>query len=122
MPPPDCETRVHAMAVEPDGKTRLVVRDQDGFEHPTTLVYGHITAARSLPYMQSDDGDPDNGASAFGVALRFDEEGAELTRVTMTMLFKTPAVRDLAASECTAGFGAHETLGRLDQFLKAFLP
>ena len=120
--PPDYETQVHEMTVEPKGKARLVMRDPDGFEYPTTLVYADIEAARSLSYMQSDDTDPDSDAATFGVAVRFEEEGLALTRVSMCMLFKTAAVRDRAASECDAGAGANETLRRLDQFLQEFLP
>ena len=56
--PPGYETLLHEMEVEPDGKTRLVTRDPDGREHPTTLVYAGIKAAHSLSYMQSDDSDP----------------------------------------------------------------
>ena len=117
--PPGHETLLHEMEVEPDGKTRLVTRDPDGREHPTTLVYSGIKAAHSLSYMQSDDSDPDNDATTFGVAVRFEDEGLELTRVTMSMLFKTAAARDSAA---TTGSGANETLERLDRFLQAFLP
>jgi uncharacterized protein YndB with AHSA1/START domain len=120
--PPDYETRVHEMVVEPDGKTRFVMVDQDGFEYPTTLVYAGIEAARSLSYMQTDGSDPDDDAATFGVAVRFEDEGQEATRVTMSILFKTAAVRDRAAAESNTGAGAGETLRRLDQFLQDFLP
>jgi len=120
--PPDRETVVHGMVVEPEGKTSLVMRDSNGFECPATLVYADIKAASALSYMQSDDGDPEDDAAAFGVSVRFEDVGPELTRVTMCMLFKTAAVRERAASECEAGSGAHASLGRLDRFLQAFQP
>ena len=120
--PPEYETHVHEMSVEPDGRTRLVRRDPDGFEYPTTLVYADITAARSLTYMQSDEGDPGQDAAAIGVAVEFQEEGPESTRVTMSLVFKTAGQRDLAAHECDSGSGAYGALRRLDQFLQDFLP
>ena len=120
--PPEYETQVREMSVEPEGRTRLIRRDPDGFEYPTTLVYADITAARSLTYMQSDEGDPEQDPSAFGVAVQFQEEGPESTRVTMSLVFKTSEQRDLAAHECDSGSGAYGTLRRLDQFLQEFLP
>ncbi len=120
--PPGCETHVHEMTVKPDGKARLVMRGPDGFESATTLIYSSIEAAHSLTYMQSDGGDPDNDAATFGVAVRFEEDGLESTRITMNMMFKTAAVRDRAASESESGGGANGQLGRLDRFLAAFLP
>jgi len=120
--PAGFETLVHEMAVEPDGITRLVMRDADGVEYPNKLVYADITAGRLLSYMQSDDSDPDNDAAAFGVTVRFEDEGQEQTRVTMRMLFKTAAERDRVVNEYDAVSGANQTLQRLDQFLQAFLP
>ena len=112
--PPEYETHVREMAVEPDGRTRLIRRDPDGFEYATTLVYADITAAHTLTYMQD--------ATAFGVAVQFEEEGPESTRVTLSLVFKTAELRDRAALECDAGSGAYGALRRLDQFLQEFLP
>lgn len=120
--PPGYETQVHEMTVEPDGKTRLVMRDRNGFEYPTTLVYTGIEAACSLSYMQSDGSEPDNDAATFGVAVRFEGEGPASTRVTLYMKFKTAAVRDRAARENESSACANDMLGRLDRFLVAFLP
>jgi uncharacterized protein YndB with AHSA1/START domain len=120
--PPEYETHVREMAVEPDGRTRLIRRDPDGFEYATTLVYADITAAHTLTYMQTDEGDAEQDATAFGVAVQFEEEGPESTRVTLSLVFKTAELRDRAALECDAGSGAYGALRRLDQFLQEFLP
>ena len=115
--PPDCETVVQAMDVVPEGRTRLMVRDADGFERTITLIYSELTAAHVLSYLHSDDSDPDDDAASFGVAVQFEEEAP-----TMTMRFKTAAVRARAATACDAGAGACDTLRRLDRFLQEFLP
>jgi len=120
--PPGFDTAVHEMAVEQGGITRLVMRDPEGVEYPNTLVYGDITAAKWLSYLQSDDSDPDNDAAAFDVTVRFEEEGLEQTRVTMRMVFKTAAERDSMVNDYDAVSGANQTLERLDRFLRAFLP
>ena len=85
------------------------------------LVYTEIKAAKVLSYMQSDDGDSDKGAAAFGVTVRFEEEGHQ-TRATMHAQFKTAAERDRAVQEVDAISEANQTLARLDKFLKELLP
>jgi uncharacterized protein YndB with AHSA1/START domain len=114
-------TTVHEMDVAEDGITRLVMRGPDGVDYPNKLVYANIIAAKRLSYMQSDDGDADNDAAAFGVTVLFEEE-AHQTRVTMHALFKTAAERDRVVQEGEALNGANQTLARLDQFLQTFLP
>ncbi len=114
-------TTVHEMEVVEDGITRLVMRGPDGVNYPNKLVYTDILAAKRLSYMQSDDGDADNDAAAFGVTVMFEEEGHQ-TRVTMHALFKTAAERERVVQEDDALNGATQTLERLGQFLQAFLP
>ena len=114
-------TTVHEMDVAEGGITRLVMQGPDGVDYPNKLVYTDIEAARRLSYMHSDDGDADNDAAAFGVTVSFEEEDNQ-TRVTLHALFKTAAERDRVVKEYDALQGANQTLGRLDKFLKEFLP
>jgi len=115
------ETTVHEMDVAEGGITRLVMRGQDDVDYPNKLEYTDILAAKRLCYMQTDDGDLDNDAAAFGVSVLFEEEDSQ-TRVTMHTLFKTAAERDRVVKEYDALAGANQTLERLDSFLKEFLP
>ena len=115
------KTTVHEMDVSEDGITRLVMQGPDGVDYPNKLAYTDILAAKRLCYMQTDDGDLDNDAAAFGVSVLFEEEGSK-TRITMHTLFKTAAECDFVVKEYDALAGANQTLERLDAFLKEFLP
>ncbi len=115
------KTTVHEMEVTEGGITRLVMHGPDGVDYPNKLVYSDIKAAKHLSYMHSDDSDADNDAAAFGVTVLFDEEDDQ-TRVTMHSLFKTAAERDRVVKESDAITGAKQTLDRLADFLKDFLP
>ncbi len=114
-------TTVHEMDVAEGGITRLVMHGPDGVDYPNKLVYTDIKAAKRLSYMHSDDGDSDNDAAAFGVTVLFEEEGHQ-THVTLHALFKTAAERDRVVKEYDAVNGANQTLERLANFLKEFLP
>ena len=115
------KTTVHEMDVAEGGITRLVMHGPDDVDYPNKLAYTDILAAKRLCYMQTDDGDLDNDAAAFGVSVLFEEEGSQ-TRITMHTLFKTAAERDRVVKEYDALAGANQTLERLDAFLKEFLP
>lgn len=115
-------TTVHEMDVVPEGTTRLVMHGLDGVDYPNKLVYTDIKAAKQLSYMQSDDSDSDTDAASFGVTVLFEEEDLQHTRVTMHALFKTAAERDRVVKEYDAQSGANQTLERLANFLKEFLP
>ena len=114
-------TAVHEMDVTDGGITRLVMHGPDGVDYPNKLVYTDILAAKRLSYMQTDDGDLDNDAAAFGVTVLFEEESHQ-TRVTMHALFKTDTERKRVVNGCDAVTSANQTLERLDKFLQEFLP
>lgn len=114
-------TTVHEMDVVEGGITRLVMKGPDGVDYSNKLIYADIKSAKRLSYIQSDDSDSDNDASAVGVTVLFEGDEHQ-TRVTMHVLFKTGEERDRVMRDSDALNGLNQTLERLDNFLKSFLP
>ena len=111
---PVCEMDVRA-----GGIWRFMMHGPDGVDYPNKIVYTEVVAARQLAYVHSDDVDDD--ADQFDVTVLFDDEG-DKTRLTLRMLFKSAAERDRMVKEVGAIEGGNQTLDRLAQFLKQFLP
>lgn len=105
----------HEADVRPGGVWRYTMHGPDGVDYPNKIVFDEIAYAERLTYTHSDDGD-EGGSEPFHVTVTFDEPSPNVTKLTMRMLFASPAELQ-AVKEMGAVEGANSTLDRLAQEL-----
>ncbi len=105
---------LYEMDVRPGGIWRHMMHGPDGTDYPNRVVYKEVAEPERLAY--SHGGDTDHPCQ-FHVTVTFEEEGGGKTRVTLRMLFETPALRDETA-KAGAIEGGEQTLGRLAKHLQ----
>jgi uncharacterized protein YndB with AHSA1/START domain len=107
-------TTIHEMDVRPGGIWRFVMHGPDGTDYDNKVVYLEVVKPERLIY---DHGSGDESDfPRFRVTATFEDEGGK-TRLTMRMLFGSPAERD-GAIEYGALEGGNQTLERLAAHLE----
>lgn len=104
----------HEVDVRPGGVWRYTMHGPDGVDYPNKIVYHEIAFAERLVYMHS--GDEGDDSEPFQVTVTFDEHAPNVTKLTMRMLFASPAELQ-AAVEIGAVAGANSTFDRLEREL-----
>lgn len=86
----------------------------DGTDYRNEITYLSIVEPELIEY--------NHGPSpVFHVTVTLAKEGDDKTRLSMVALFPTVAERDSTAERFGAVEGMHQTLGRLEEFLKSEL-
>ena len=106
-------TTIHEMDVRPGGVWRFVMHGPDGTDYDNKVVFVEVAGPERLVY---DHGPGDESDSPqFRVTVTFEEEGGK-TRLTLRLVFASPAERD-SAVEFGALEGGNQTLERLAKHL-----
>jgi uncharacterized protein YndB with AHSA1/START domain len=106
-------TTIHEMDVRPGGVWRFVMHSPDSTDYDNKVVFVEVARPERLVY---DHGPGDESDSPqFRVTVTFDEEG-DTTRLTLKLVFESPAERDNAV-ESGALEGGNQTLERLGEYL-----
>ena len=101
------------MDVRPGGVWRFVMHGPDGTGYDNKVVFVEVVRPERLVY---DHGPGDESDSPqFHVTVTFEEEGGK-TRLTLRLVFASPAERDRAV-EFGALDGGNQTLERLAEHL-----
>ncbi len=107
-------TTVETMDLRVGGAWKHVMHGPDGTDYPNSSVFTEIVPLERIVFSH---GDKAGGLGAHFVATwRFEALGAQ-TRLSVHMLFDTPADRDFVVKEFGAIEGGKQTLGRLAEYL-----
>ena len=109
-------TAIEKMDVRPGGVWKHVMRGPDGANYPNKSVFKEVVKPERIVY--SHGGRQENGpGTSFVSTWTFDAVTAGRTRVTIRMVFPSPAARDLVVKEFGAIEGGKQTLERLGEHL-----
>ena len=109
-------TTIKQMDFRVGGLWKHVMHGPDGTDYPNSSVFREIVAPERVVY--SHGGGKKGGPGAHFVATwTFDAIDAQTTRLTLRMVFDTPADRDLVVQEYGAIEGGKQTLQRLADYL-----
>lgn len=114
--PSGFETTTREMEVRTGGVWRYVMHGPDGGDYPNTLVYDEVSAPNSLSYSQR--GGKAGAHFRFDVTVTFAETDGG-TEVTMTLVFPTAELCEIAVNLYGAVEGGRQTLERLAGYLSA---
>lgn len=105
---------IQEMDVRPGGVWRLVMHGPDGTDYHSRIIFLEVLKSERLVYKY----DPEKGSEPvrFQTTVTFVEESGE-TRLTMRMLFPSPAALEDVVKKYGAVDGANQTLGRLAEHL-----
>jgi uncharacterized protein YndB with AHSA1/START domain len=106
-------TTIHEMDVRPGGVWRFTMYGPDGSDYGNRVEFVEVMAPERLVYDHGPEGQGD--VKEFRVTVTFDENDSK-TRVTLRMIFESPAERDRMV-EFGALEGGKQTLERLAQHL-----
>jgi uncharacterized protein YndB with AHSA1/START domain len=104
-------TTIETMDVRPGGVWKYVMHGPDGTDYPNKSVFIEVTVPERIVFAHGG-GRVGQAADQFEGTWTFEALG-EKTRVTIDMLFSTPADRDRIVKEYGAIEGGHQTLQRL---------
>lgn len=107
----------HHMDVRPGGKWRFTMHSTEYGNFANHVAYLEVVPNERLVY---DQGDVPENAPQFRVTVTFEDEG-EKTRLTMRMVFPTPAARDMVVENFGALDGQKQTLDRLEAHLEGLI-
>lgn len=97
--------------LRPGGVWNHIMHGPDGTDYRNDITFTRIDEPNRIEY--------DHGPSPiFKVTVTLDEEGTGKTRLSMTALFPTKESRDHTAEKFGAVEGMHQTLGRLEEYLR----
>ncbi|HEY4301908.1 MAG TPA: SRPBCC family protein [Candidatus Didemnitutus sp.] len=114
-------TTVEKMDVRPGGEWKHVMRGPDGAEYPNHSTFTEVVKPERIVYRHSGErkgGPRVNHTSTW----TFESLGPKRARLTIRMVFATPADRDFIVREFGAVEGGKQTLGRLDEYLSGSRP
>jgi uncharacterized protein YndB with AHSA1/START domain len=106
-------TTIHEMDVRPGGVWRFVMHGPDGTDYDNKVVFIEVVKPERLIYNHGAGDDSD--FQPFRVTVTFGEE-IDKTRLTLRLIFGSPADRDNAV-ESGALEGGNQTLERLAEYL-----
>jgi len=109
-------TTIKRMDFRVGGVWKHVMHGPDGTDYPNSSVFREIVAPERVVY--SHGGGKKGGPGAHFVATwTFEAVDARTTRLTLRMVFDTPADRDVVVKEYGAIEGGKQTLQRLADYL-----
>ena len=109
-------TTIKQMDFRVGGVWKHVMHGPDGTDYPNSNVFREIVAPERVVY--SHGGAKKGGPAARFVATwTFEAMDAKTTRLTLRMVFDTPADRDVVVKEYGAIEGGKQTLQRLADYL-----
>ena len=103
----------YEMDVRPGGTWRFMMHGPDGTDYPNLIKYREVVRPERLHYWQGDEQD-----IHFLVTILFEEEDGK-TRLHMRSVFDTKEEKDHVVEQFGAIEGAHQTLGRLEAYLRS---
>jgi uncharacterized protein YndB with AHSA1/START domain len=106
-------TTTHEMNVTPGGTWRYIMHGPDGTDYPNVVKYREVVRPERLVYWHGGE-----GIDGFDVTVLFEDEAGK-TRLTMRMTFPTKEEKDRVVEQFGAIEGAHQTLGRLEAYLRS---
>jgi uncharacterized protein YndB with AHSA1/START domain len=107
-------TTTRAFDFRAGGVWRLVMHGPDGRDYENRIIYEQIVRPELLVYRHG--GGADVEPVRFQVSVRFEDLGGK-TRLTMRMMFPSPAERADIIAKYGADKGLVETLGRLTDYV-----
>jgi uncharacterized protein YndB with AHSA1/START domain len=108
-------TTIEKMDFRVGGVWKHVMRGPDGTEYPNSSVFREIVAPERVVYALG--GGKAGGPGVHFVATWTFEALGDRTRLTLRMVFDTPAERDLVIEQYNAVEGGNQTLDRLEVYL-----
>ena len=109
-------TTIKKMDFRVGGVWKHVMHGPDGTDYPNSSVFREIVVPERVVY--SHGGGKKGGPGAHFVATwTFEAVDAKTTRLTLHMVFDTPADRDVVVKEYGAIEGGKQTLQRLADYL-----
>ncbi|MCC6302535.1 MAG: SRPBCC family protein [Gammaproteobacteria bacterium] len=108
-------TTIEKMDFRVGGVWKHVMHGPDGTDYPNSSVFREIVEPERVVY--SHGGGKEGGPGAHFVASWTFEALGDKTRLTLRMVFDTPAERDLVIAQYDAVEGGRQTLGRLAAYL-----
>jgi uncharacterized protein YndB with AHSA1/START domain len=110
---------IHEMDVKPGGVWRFVMHGPDGTDYPNKIIFKEVIKPRLLSFEHGwDVADLKKDPRTFDVTVNFEANG-NTTEVTMTMVFKSKAVRDEVVEKYGAIEGNKQMMDKLEEYLKA---
>lgn len=107
-------TTTQAIAIHPGGAWRFIMHGPDGTDYDNHIIYTAIDPTERLTYTHVEAAD--GTTPVFHSTITFaDEDGGGRTRVTMSVLLPTQAIRDQVAGYAIPG--GEQNLTRLDAYL-----
>ena len=103
------------MDPRPGGTWRFIMHGPDGVDYPNRIDYLEITKPERLVYTHGSDEEPPQ--IQFEATLDFAERGGQ-TELSLRMLFRTAAERDLVVEQYGAIEGGIQHLQRLADYLE----
>jgi uncharacterized protein YndB with AHSA1/START domain len=107
-------TTSYAMDVRPGGVWRFCMHGPDGVDYQNKITYTEVVEPERIAYEHG--GDKDCEPVNFEVIVTFEEHGDGKTKLTMRMIFPSPAARDFTVEKYGADEGLHQTLDRLGEY------
>lgn len=112
-------TTIKKMDFRVGGVWKLTMHGPDGKDYPNSSVFREIVRPERIVFAHG--GRREGGPSANFLSTWTFEELGNQTRVTMRLLFDTPAERDLVIREFGAVEGGKQTFARLAEYLEKVL-
>lgn len=109
-------TTIEKMDFRVGGVWKHVMRGPDGANYPNKSIFREIVPLRRIAYSHGGGREDGPGAS-FDAIWTFEEVGANQTRLTGRLVFRTPEDRDFVVKEFGAIEGGKQTLARLAEQL-----
>lgn len=109
-------TTTKSIKFEVGGEWIFTMHGPDGTDYPNRIVYTEIKNPELLKYDHFDEYEDDGRPPHFKQTITFTEANGK-TKVELNLLFPTVDKREEAA-EFGAIEGGHQTLARLDEFLR----
>jgi uncharacterized protein YndB with AHSA1/START domain len=110
-------TTVETMDVRPGGVWKLTMHGPDGVNYPNQSVFKKVEKPECIVFAHGGRREKGPGAN-FIATWSFDQVSPDKTKVSIRMVFKSTAARDMVVREFGAIEGGKQTLARLEEFLK----
>lgn len=109
-------TTIETMDVRPGGAWVHTMHGPDGTDYPNKSVFTEVVKPERIAYSHGGGRKGGPGVS-FRATWTFDALGEKQTKLTIRMVFASAEERDRIIKEFGALEGAHQTLGRLAEYL-----